>query len=256
LTTAVGGAGCVAAVALGAASVADTVRALRSPLAWVDRVGADAAATRLATVVLVLLAAWVGVGLLAGLVARLPGALGRTADRFARVALPGALYRVAAGAAGVGLVLAPTSAAGASTPGPVGSAAVQSAAGADAPVPPRWPSDAPLPTPGWPTGGSDATATPAPRPRPAHRPPAPAPAPRPTPTPTPTPTDRTRQVVVRPGDSLWSLAADHLPASAPAAAVARSWPRWYGANRAVIGADPDLLQPGQVLRVPAPPSTP
>ena len=37
-----------------------------------------------------------------------------------------------------------------------------------------------------------------------------------------------------------------------AAAIAREWPRWYAANRAVIGADPDLIVIGQVLTPPSP----
>jgi nucleoid-associated protein YgaU len=56
-------------------------------------------------------------------------------------------------------------------------------------------------------------------------------------------------VVVRPGDSLWSLAAAADP-GATTAQVARRWPRWYAANRAVIGPDPDLLIPGTVLITP------
>lgn len=57
-------------------------------------------------------------------------------------------------------------------------------------------------------------------------------------------------VVVRPGDSLWALASGELGPRATAAQVAAEWPRWYEANRATIGADPDLLLPGQVLVVP------
>ena len=57
-------------------------------------------------------------------------------------------------------------------------------------------------------------------------------------------------VVVAPGDSLWSLAASRLGPGAPPAAVDRRWPRWYAANRAAIGPDPDLLLPGVRLRVP------
>ncbi|WP_124343288.1 LysM peptidoglycan-binding domain-containing protein, partial [Cellulomonas algicola] len=57
-------------------------------------------------------------------------------------------------------------------------------------------------------------------------------------------------VVVQPGDTLWSIAARHLPAGADDAAVAAAWPRWYAANVDVVGADPDLLLPGQVLAVP------
>jgi nucleoid-associated protein YgaU len=54
-------------------------------------------------------------------------------------------------------------------------------------------------------------------------------------------------VVVRRGDSLWDLAARHLGPDASAADVAAAWPRWYAANRHVIGPDPDLLLPGQRL---------
>jgi resuscitation-promoting factor RpfA len=56
---------------------------------------------------------------------------------------------------------------------------------------------------------------------------------------------------VRAGDTLWDLAAAHLDPDATVAQVAAAWPRWYEANREVIGADPDLLLPGQVLHVPA-----
>ena len=45
--------------------------------------------------------------------------------------------------------------------------------------------------------------------------------------------------LVRPGDSLWSIAD-------------RRWRHWYAANRDVIGPDPDLILPGQRLRPPAP----
>lgn len=58
-------------------------------------------------------------------------------------------------------------------------------------------------------------------------------------------------VVVRPGDTLWSLTARHLGADATDAAISAEWPRWYAANAAAIGPDPDLLHPGQVLVVPA-----
>jgi LysM repeat protein len=55
---------------------------------------------------------------------------------------------------------------------------------------------------------------------------------------------------VRPGDSLWSIAAQHLPTSASQADVARAWPRWWRVNRDVVGSDPSIIRPGQVLRVP------
>ncbi|WP_448629912.1 LysM peptidoglycan-binding domain-containing protein [Cellulomonas soli] len=57
-------------------------------------------------------------------------------------------------------------------------------------------------------------------------------------------------VVVQPGDSLWDIAARHLPPDASDAQIAAAWPRWYEANRDTIGDDPDLLRPAQLLRAP------
>jgi nucleoid-associated protein YgaU len=57
-------------------------------------------------------------------------------------------------------------------------------------------------------------------------------------------------VTVRRGDTLWSITARHLGSQASAIDVAREWPRWFAANRHVIGADPDRLLPGQLLRPP------
>lgn len=54
-------------------------------------------------------------------------------------------------------------------------------------------------------------------------------------------------VVVRAGDTLWDIAARHLGADADAAAIAAAWPRWYDANREVIGPDPDHILPGTHL---------
>jgi len=70
--------------------------------------------------------------------------------------------------------------------------------------------------------------------------------------PAPPPAPRAEIYVVRPGDTLWDIARRHLPASSTAADVARSWPRWHSANRAVIGPDPSLLRPGMRLRSPEP----
>ena len=58
------------------------------------------------------------------------------------------------------------------------------------------------------------------------------------------------EVTVRAGDSLWSLSAAALGAYASDVDIAVEWPRLYQANRAVIGDDPDVLFPGQVLRLP------
>jgi resuscitation-promoting factor RpfA len=58
-------------------------------------------------------------------------------------------------------------------------------------------------------------------------------------------------VVVAPGDCLWTIAARAIGPSATDAEIAATWPRWYARNRGVVGADPDLLIPGTVLRPPA-----
>lgn len=57
-------------------------------------------------------------------------------------------------------------------------------------------------------------------------------------------------VVVVPGDSLWSIVERHLGPLSTAADVAEAWPAWYDTNRTIIGEDPSLLLPGQVLRAP------
>ncbi|MBV9290883.1 MAG: LysM peptidoglycan-binding domain-containing protein [Frankiales bacterium] len=90
------------------------------------------------------------------------------------------------------------------------------------------------------------------RPLPA-RPPVVAPAPRAQPTSSPSigATHRAAaSVVVRPGDSLWTIAARRLGRRATPTAVAASWPRWWATNRSVIGANPDLIHPGQRLTPP------
>jgi nucleoid-associated protein YgaU len=69
----------------------------------------------------------------------------------------------------------------------------------------------------------------------------------------PTPPNRPSPdaVTVRAGDSLWLIAARRLGPHPGAAQVVAEWPRWYAANRAAIGPDPDLIRPGQVLHAPA-----
>ncbi|MCK6212053.1 LysM peptidoglycan-binding domain-containing protein [Georgenia sp. EYE_87] len=55
---------------------------------------------------------------------------------------------------------------------------------------------------------------------------------------------------VRPGDSLWSVAAAHQGEHATTAEVAQAWPEWYRANRLQIGPNPHVIHPGQLLHVP------
>lgn len=57
-------------------------------------------------------------------------------------------------------------------------------------------------------------------------------------------------VTVQRGDTLWSIVADHLGPGATDAEIAAEWPRWFEANRAVIGSNPDVILPGQQLRAP------
>jgi hypothetical protein len=60
--------------------------------------------------------------------------------------------------------------------------------------------------------------------------------------------------VVVPGDCLWDVAAARLGTGSgrppTAAEVADAVAAWWTVNRAVIGPDPDLLLPGQVLHPP------
>lgn len=57
-------------------------------------------------------------------------------------------------------------------------------------------------------------------------------------------------IVVSPGDSLWRLAAERLDPAAGDAQIAITWHRLYRANRSVVGADPDHIEPGQHLTPP------
>ena len=58
-------------------------------------------------------------------------------------------------------------------------------------------------------------------------------------------------VLVRPGDSLWRIAATRVaPPDADAATVARAVVRLRAANSARLGADPDLIFPGTHLVLP------
>jgi hypothetical protein len=221
------------------------VRDVMAPHAWVSTAGADGAAITLAGAALWVVALWLGAGLLAAVATGLPGSCGQSAQTLARVLLPAAVYRVVAGAVGLGVLLAPVAAgaAGASPSTPGASSAAGSTPAPPIPTP-TWPADPPaLPTPGWPTstpttepGGPPQTGA---VPRPAARPPQSA---RPA---------KAGDVLVRPGDSLWTIASAQLGRDGVPAQVAAAWPRWYTANRAVIGADPDLIKPGQRLAPPA-----
>lgn len=75
---------------------------------------------------------------------------------------------------------------------------------------------------------------------------------RPAP-PTPPPGASPRGLVlVKPGDSLWTIADDELPTTATTAEISERWRAIYAANRARIGPDPDLIHPGMSLLLPPP----
>ncbi|HEU4668915.1 MAG TPA: LysM domain-containing protein [Arthrobacter sp.] len=64
-------------------------------------------------------------------------------------------------------------------------------------------------------------------------------------------TDGGEGVTVQAGDTLWDIAARHLGSGASDLDVALQWPRWYQANAALIGQNPDVLLPGQILQPPS-----
>lgn len=258
----------IAAVACADGAVATLLRPrparlaahVRHPHAWLTAAGPDHALAELAGAALWVAAVWLAVGLGAGVAAWLPGPAGRCAGRIGRVLLPRALRAVIAGPAGLGVLLAPV-AAGATTPtGPVGPTEPGSSGAPSSESPsipaPAWPTSpagdparppAPpttsVPAPIWPSSAGPTPTTPATPP-----PDRSAPVPRPKPPASPTPARRVR---VEPGDSLWLIASRHLGPQASAADVAAEWPRWYAANESVIGADPGVIRPGEVLRPPA-----
>lgn len=60
-------------------------------------------------------------------------------------------------------------------------------------------------------------------------------------------------VAVKPGDTLWSIAAHRLGPAASSTEIDAEWHRWFAANRAVIGDDANVIEPGQLLSRPATP---
>ena len=197
------------------------VARLGNPRAWLVQTP-DAALADVSRTLLWLLAAWLGLGIVATLFTRLPGMLGRMCSATSRRLLPGTLRRLVAGSLGLSVALTPVSFA--SPPGRVRGR--------------RPPSSCRR------RSGPEQTRA---RRRALVRPPHSSPS-----APTPARADRAdrRPVVVRPGDSLWLIAARRLGPTATDGEVAGAWPRWYAANRQLIGDDPELIRPGQRLDPP------
>lgn len=171
----------------------------------------------------------------------------RVLDRLLDVLVPGLAGRVLRAALGLGGVVGVL---GSGLIGPVASSATV-AAPTPGPAPARpHPSAHRTPTMGHPAArrpGPDLwpLSTPAPGQDPLGLLGARGAPERPGPAATPP-----SEVVVHRGDTLWSIAARQLPATAPDQRIDALWRRWYERNRTVIGADPDLLLPGQVLSGP------
>lgn len=172
------------------------------------------------------LLAWVVLVVTATVLTAVPGAAGVLAGRVAERVTPVALREVVRVALGLSVVVGPVTTA----------------------LPAAWASESPQPQgevgPELPTVGRPAIGAP-------NEPPAarvtlgtrPVVPPR---------EPRDQEVVVRRGDTLWEIAARHLGHGVDDSEVAAEWPRWWQANRLVIGSDPDLILPGMRLRPPHP----
>lgn len=215
-------------VAAGLAAVAVTAllavrtAALVIPFPDVGALGVDRTVELVVVPVGLLVAAWLAGWLVLALLcvaAVAVGARRRALERVVARYAPALVRRLLVSAVGVGLGLGTSAATAVTSPGAddlgwtvTGTAEAGESRTAPTAVSPEVP---------VPTAASVATASP------------------------PTP-----MVVVTPGDSLWRIAARHLPDGATDAQVTAAWPRWYAANAHVVGADPDLVRPGQVLVVP------
>ena len=211
------------------------------------------------------IAGWLVVGTALEVLSHVPGFIGASARVWSKRLTPALARRIAAVILGVGVGVAggPTQA----VAGPR-SASVASSVAAPGVLPTDSSSSTPVPDPGFAPSPIASGLTPT-----AHQhvgsaePPAPgftptAPRVRPqvdprllggrAPAGSAITRTSTSEVVVHRGDSLWSIAARHLGPHASDAEIAHAWPQWFELNRDVIGDDPDLILPGQILRTPAP----
>jgi nucleoid-associated protein YgaU len=243
----------------------------------------DAQIARLAAVVAWACLLWLMAGALAALAAQLPGALGVVAGRICRRITPALVRRAVEAAVGaavltssIGAATVPPLARAFATVSTARSQQPRDAGIGERPAGPAAreappvddfdrPTAAPTPGPGTPAptltstrdhppaptvadehrsrAGTD-TARLSPSQFVAKRQPAVA-APLPVLAGPPGRTsDEIDEVVVHRGDTLWGIAARHVGADATAAQIDAEWRRWYAANRASVGPDPDLIRPG------------
>lgn len=204
------------AIAVGLAALTPSLSAMTHAVGTAQRTadtqGPDALITAAAGLLAWAAWAWGALGLALTAASSLPGLAGAAAGLALQVALPAGARRGAAVLLGVGLGIA----------APLAAAALPALAPAASAASP------PVDVPDWPAGTEAGTAG--------------LPA--------------AGQRVVVPGDCLWRIAADsllgglgRLPTDGEVAGAVQAW---WQANTDVIGLDPDLLLPGQVLRAPGP----
>ena len=214
------------ALALLGPSPVELRQALGDPQALVDTTGADALVVVAVGALAWLCWGWGALGLLLTAASTAPGWAGQVSAVLLLGVLPAGARRAAAVAIGVGL----------STVGPTVLPAVLAPSSSVASASEAAPSVVQLDWPEAPAGGTTV---------PELDWPAPAAG---------------EHVVVR-GDCLWDIAAAWLDGQHPGAPVtgadvARAAHAWWQTNAAVVGPDPDLLLPGQILRPPSTTSSP
>lgn len=235
---------------------------LRTPARAQANLGTDRYVAVLAGATLWLVGCWLALGLACTLVGTLPGRGGSLARSLAQVILPRAIRTVLVAVTTTSVTL--SAATGTATAAPQhGTPAAPSQPSATSPA---WPVVAAHETaPLQPTGQPTAQPTPneqAEPPLPRHDSAASrsdAVVPRWPTSASATASaarsaSRNEQTVVRTGDSLWRIAADQLGPTATDQEIAALWPRWFEANRRVIGPDPKLILPGTKLVDPEGPS--
>jgi hypothetical protein len=183
-----------------------------------------------------LIGGWLVLTTLVAVAAHVPGRLGTRAGSWSRRWSPALARRVAAVLVGAAV--------GGTLPAGLAAGAVGAGAGAAAE---RGPGFTVTASSAEPSGAHQESSPP----DGSSLAPGWAPGPMPTRAARPaTATAGSTPVVVQRGDSLWSIARQHLGPAATDAEVALAWPRWYATNRDVVGPDPNLLRPGQLLRAP------
>ncbi|WP_402375812.1 LysM peptidoglycan-binding domain-containing protein [Isoptericola rhizosphaerae] len=248
---------------------ADAVRSARVET-WVELLVLTGGTAGAAWMLLSVLAA------LAGVAAVRRGRSDRTTETIVGRWAPAIVRRLARGAVGAGvgagLALAPSAALADEPPVPETTPAVvlqlgwettgntTGAADETLPAPPRTADPEPDAEPAEPAGPAESAEPSQPdQPVQPDQPAQPAEPAQTTDDVSPTVTSAQRtshqddgadEVVVKRGDTLWDIAGRELPDDASPGDVLRAVTSWHQTNRDVIGDDPDVILPGQVLRAP------